>query len=184
MVVFYAGFKYFRWGYRYPEFLRVLKDLFHETYVHSKSCLDEFGDMEWYDLIVVKQTKNGETTQIKPKYEYHDVEQKYPIVICGIPDGEYRVEGAFDEAGSPYFITVTKGSFDDKEMAIAGAYMWWCTQSNSPTGHTTLHVGCDDDYSYYHEGLCGELYHCHNNVEGVEFNLDTQTVCLETSMCC
>jgi len=169
---------YFRWNYRYPTFLNVLKDLFHETSVHCKACLDEFDE----ELIRVKQTIGGHTTQIKPKYEYDNVKQKYPIVICGLPDGKYCVEGAFDEAGSPYFITVTNGGYDDKEMTIAGAYMWWCTQSSNPTGHTTLHLGGDDDYSYYHEGLCGELYHCHNVVEGVEFNLDTRTVCLKTNM--
>ena len=38
MVVYFAGFKYFRWGYRYPEFLRVLKDLFLANPQHTKSA--------------------------------------------------------------------------------------------------------------------------------------------------
>ena len=175
---------YFRWGYRYPCFLRLLKSMFSNTNHHCKRFLDEFGDMECYDMIIVYQTKSGETKQIEPKYEYHDVKQLHPTVICGMPDGEYRVEDAFHESGKPYFITVTNGSFDDEEMAIAGAYVCWCRQSNNPTGHTTLHLGGDDDNSYYHEGLCRELYHCHNVVDRVDFNLDSQTVHLNTSMCC
>lgn len=172
---------YFRWGYRYPCFLKILKDLFQHNSMHCKIFLDEFGDM--HDVINVFGTQNGISKKLELKLEYHDVKQMFPKVMCGLPDGQYRVEGAFHEDGKPYFITVENGGFDDKDMAIAGAYMWWCTQSNNPTGHTTLHLGCGDDYSYYHEGLCGELYHCHNVVDRVEFDLDKKSVTLETIMC-
>ena len=181
MAVFFAGFKYFRWGYRYPEFLRVLKDLFLANPQHTKT-LESWRVKDPYCGGFVFQLKNGETTEIKPKFEYHGAKQYYPVIICGLPDGKYRVEGAFDEAGSPYFITVTNGGYNDEEMTIAGAYMWWCVQSSNPTGHTTLHLGDEDYDSYYHEGLCRELYHCHNAVEKVHFNLDTRTVCLKTNM--
>ena len=176
--------RYFRWGYRYPEFLRLLKGMFQHNNIHCKDFLDEFGDMDGYDLLVVYKTKNNKTEAIKPIYEYHDLKQMHPTVICGLPDGKYSVQGAFDEEGNPFFITVEKGSFDDEEMAIAGAYACWCAQSSFPTGHTTLHLSSEDDHSYYHEGLCGEIYHCHNVVDRVEFDLDSRSVSLKTSMCC
>jgi len=155
--------------------------MFENNSVHSKFMLEEFGDCEWFDLMHVFQIQHGKTTQIKPEYTYED--ENHPIVICKIPDGDYCVEGAFYENGKPCVIKVRNSSFDSKEMAMAGAYLCWCKQSNNPTGHTTLHLDTDEDNSYYHEGLCGELYHCHNCASRIGFNLDKKTVALETAMC-
>ena len=101
-------------------------------------------------------------------------------MICDIEDGKYRVERAYDEDGNPYFVSVKHGSFDDREMAMAGAYMWWCVQSQHPTGHTTLYLDIDEDNYRYHEGHCGELYHVHDSVKEVHFDLDKKTVTLQT----
>lgn len=167
---------YYRWGYRYPCFLRSLKNLFMSLQNRHKEWYREFGDMGNFRVIV-------NSKKIEPKYVWKNNQEKYPTIICGIPDGEYLVENAAHENGKAYYITVTEGAFEDKDITMAGAYVCWCVQSNNPTGHTTVHLDTEEDYSRYHEGLCGELYHCHNLVDKVEFNLEKKTVCLETSAC-
>lgn len=171
---------YFRWAYRYPKFLRILKTCFTNT-SHSKFWVDEFGSCDWFELLRVRKTESGETKQVKVDFNYEETTD-YPTVICGIPDAEYRVENAYDEAGKPYYVSVKKGSFNDREMAIAGAYMWWCTQSNNPTGYTTLHLDCEEDHSHYHKGLCGEIYHVHNTVTDMHFDIEKKTVELTTCL--
>ncbi len=131
-------------------------------------------------MIKVYKIEKGKSQKVKVKYqpvEYHPCTE----VISNIPDGEYQVENAYYEDGNPYYFTLNNGKFSDRDLAIAGAYMWWCVQSINPTGYRTIHLDADDDFSY-HEGVCGELYHVHDTVEEVYFNIDAKTVSLKTCM--
>ena len=178
---FFKKMVFYRWGYRYPNFLRNLKSDFCAVTSHCKFYFDEFNMCEWWDLLSVQRTEKGKTETIKVEFNW-DESTDYPIVICGIPDGNYRVENAYNEDGKPFHVSVKNGSFNDREMAIAGAYMWWCVQSSNPTGHTTVHLDVEEDHSRYYEGLCGELYHGHNTVTDMNFDIEKKSVSLRTCL--
>lgn len=133
------------------------------------------------NMIKVFKIEKCKSQMVKVKYEPVEYEP-CTEVISNIPDGKYQVENAYFENGNPYYFTLINGKFSDRDLAIAGAYMWWCVQSNNPTGVRTIHLdGCDDNF-YYHEGVGGELYHVHDTVEEVHFNIDAKTVSLKTCM--
>lgn len=157
---------------------------------HSRSEVEILGERL---LTKVSKTQTGKTEKINLKYKYKseypaeydenfDYEQnRFPTMICGLPDGDYMVEKAFHADGKPYFVTVINGNYDDKQMAIAGAHMWWCVESQNPTGDREF-----NNYTRYsewydfHFGPCDELYTVHDNVTTAEFNLDTKVVTLKT----
>ena len=162
---------YYGWGIRYPTFLKVLKSMFINSIELGKPrCIEVF------------KTCNGKIEHVHVKHEHCNKSEPYSIVVCNLPDGEYQVENAYYENSTPYFITLENGRFNNGDMAIAGAYMWWCTQSNNPTGMRTIHLGVFEDNFAYFEGMCGELYHVHDTVKQVNFNIDKKTVSIETHM--
>tara|TARA_B100000963_G_C22614955_1_gene666829 strand:- start:1441 stop:1950 length:510 start_codon:yes stop_codon:yes gene_type:complete len=163
---------YYGWGIRYPSFLKILKSIFLNTI--------EYG-IPGTNMIQVYKIEKGKIKIVKAKYEPARYEP-CTEVVSDIPDGEYQVEYAYYENGDPFYFTVNNGKFSDRDLAIAGAYMWWCVQSNNPTGYRTIHLDLDDDDFSYHEGEGGELYHVHDTVEEVYFNLDAKTVSLKTCM--
>ncbi len=138
----------------------------------------EFGT---HTCIEVYETRSGKIKKICVKIE-DEYYNSFSKVVCNLPDGEYEVENAYYEDGSPYFISLKNGRFNSKDMAIAGAYMWWCTQSRNPTGMRTIHLDVCEDHFNYFEGMCGELYHVHDRVKKVNFNIDKKTVSIETHM--
>ena len=171
---------------RYPKFLQILTSDFLIYSRRPKHLYIELGYR--YLHINVSKTKNGETEQLKPTVEYPEGEEIYPIFHCGLPDGAYRVLDAFDKEGNSYFLNVVNGSYNSKEMALAGAYASWCRQSKNPTGETTMMENYDHETgSYksqwvykYHYGGKGECYDMHNYVRRSEFNVDKKTVLVTT----
>jgi len=159
---------YYTWGIRYPRFLKILKSMFLDNI--------DFGQPEY---IQVFKTQKGKTERLETTHLSTFVEG-YTKVSCDLPDGAYQVENAYNEDGNPFFITLKDGSFIDRDVAVAGAYMWWCKQSNNPTGLRTIHLNCFENTYCYHEGMCGELYHVHDAVGVIEFDIDKKKVSLKT----
>lgn len=161
---------FYGWGYRYPNFLKVLKGLFCSTVDFETQYLSVFI------------TKNGKSEPVFAKHCRHEVLEPYSIVDCSdlIPDGDYLVKNAYFENRKPCFVRVKNGKFRDRDIFVAAAYMWWCVQSGTPTGATTLHLPVFEDPNCYSEGEGGELYHVHDGVKSVFFDTKKKSVTIET----
>jgi hypothetical protein len=188
---------YYRWAIRHECFRKKLIERFTVNSGHSWVCLELCEPSKLKERAVrmfttLYKTENNKTEDLDFSWEYPPdqpvVEDFVGEVVtfakikCGLPDGDYMVERAFHASGKPYFLTVENGTFDDKELAAAGAHMWWCVESQNPTGDRDFSEWALDHYEFYdfHFGGCDECYTVHTEVKSANFNVDKKIVTLET----
>ena len=179
------------WTIRYPHFLeRVKKEFLNSKNLAKKrwqgNDVSSEDPLSWeYQAMnrweKVYRIEKGETKRMNLSFSYAEGEELHPIVHCGLPDGTYRVLDAYYEDGSPYYLNIVDGSYDNKELALAGAYSNWCRESKKPTGSPYKRQNYGPCVWYY--GSLDECYDVHNYIEKTHFDIDKKTVFVDTCSC-